>query len=628
MYKGSHTRKRKFQNVCSKFIGLVSIALLILNFTTLQAQKFIAQVSKNKLMVGEAFQLSFTVNTSASNFKAPNLSEFDLYSGPNQSTSMQIINGSMSQSLSISYVLAPKKEGKLTIGPASILIAGNKTESNSIALEVLKGNTNQNQGQQNNASRNGNQNQSQQDNSNETTGENDLFVRSFLNKKSCFLGEQIVITHKVYSRLNLVGFQNFKAPAYNGFWSQEENRNKQITLQTENVDGLSYYVAEVNQTYLFPQRTGKLSIDAVEITCVVRRQTNRRPSNLFEQFFGSGGYEDVQMKIKSKPVQVEVNPLPENGKHPNFSGAVGNFSFKAELNKDKLKANDGLNLKISLNGKGNLKLIEDPKIKFPESFETFDPKVSENISVSGGVSGTKTYDYLIIPRQAGEFKIDNIHFSYFDPEKKIYVNIPAPEFSITVSPAPENGDANNAQVYNPKTKIEEKENDIRYIKKGDLELKENNIHFFNSFSHWSLVISPVVLLAGLLVITSIQRKNNMNLNGAKMKKAAGIAKKQLNNAERLKNQNKKDDFYSELLIALNGYAGNKFSIPVAELSKERIEKELSKRSANKEIIDQFTTTISECEFAKYAPGSVSGDLNKVYNEAIQLISKIENELKA
>ena len=606
---------------------LLSFSTLLLFFFSQKAfaQKLITQVSKNRVAVGEAFQLSFTLNTNGSNFKAPNLNEFDLYSGPNQSNSMSIMNGSMSQSISISYILSPKREGKFTIGSASINVGNGRVESNPITIEVVKANPNQSQ---NNASRGGNNNSYQDENETQPTSENDLFVRSYLNKKNCFLGEQIVITHKVYSRLNLKGFQSFKAPAYNGFWSQEENRNKQITLQTENVNGVAYYVAEVNQTYLFPQRSGTLTIEPVEITCVVRKQTSRRPTNIFEQFFGTGGYEDVAMKIKSKSLQVEVNPLPEKDKPSDFSGAVGSFSFKAELNKDKIKANEGINLRISVNGRGNLKLIEEPKINFPESFETFDPKVAENISVAGGVSGSKTFDYLIIPREAGQYKINSLSFSYFDPEKKAYVNIPAPEFSIQVLPAPPGSENEEAQVFTPQNKIEKKENDIRFIKKGTLDLKEKDNHFFNSMTHWSLLLSPVFLLAGILLFTSIGKNNQIDLQALKIKKAATIAKKQLAQAEKFKNQNNKDAFYSELLIALNGYAGNKLSIEFAELSKEKIESQLLNKEVRQETVKNFLETIEKCEFAKYAPGAVSGDLNQVYKEAIQLISSLENEIKA
>ena len=263
-----------------------SILLFLLSFQ-LTAQKFTAQTSRNQLAVGELFQISFTLNASGSNFKAPNLSDFDVYSGPNQSTSMQIINGNMSQSISLSYMLSPKREGRFTIAPASIVVNGNKIESNSIAIEV-KGNANQ----QNAGSRNSGSNQSVGNNAGVASASSgdDVFIKTTVSKKSCFVGEQVIVSHKIYSKPTLRGFQNYKMPNYNGFWSQNENnKNKQIQLSQENVDGSVYYVADFSTSYLFPQRSGQLTIEPMEVECVVRRKTSRQPQNIFEQFFGGGG---------------------------------------------------------------------------------------------------------------------------------------------------------------------------------------------------------------------------------------------------------------------------------------------------------------------------------------------------
>ena len=577
------------------------------------AQKLVAQVSKNKVVTGEVFQVSFTANGNMGNFKAPAFTDFDVYSGPNQSTNMQIINGNMSQSVSLSYMIAARKEGKLTIGPASATINGNKSETNPITIEVGKGNPQQ-QGSGGN-----NQGQAQQGGvSNE-----DLFVRSYLSKKQCYLGEQIVITQKVYCRANLRGFQNFNPPEYNGFWSKDEERKGQIQLNVENLDGVNYNVAEFSKTYLFPQRAGKLTIDPIEIDCIVRQQT-RGQQSIFDQFFG-GGAQDVAVKIKSKPVSVDVLALPESNKPQNYTGAVGNFTFKALLNHDKVKANESINLKLSISGKGNISLLSTPKINFPEGFETYDPKVNETINTVGGISGTKTYEYLVIPRKQGEFVLKDITFSYFDVEKKQYVSVPSPELKITVE-APDPNSSGSAQVYNPKHEIQTEENDIRYIKTGDLKLMPANEEFFSSWKHYVILISITALFIGFIIARNNYLKNQSDVVGVKQKRAVKIARKQLTLAEKFKNENKQDAFYNEVLTALNSYISFKLNIPVADLSKDTITGYLVSKQVNPDMITKLINTLNDCEYARYAPAAAEKDLGLVYHNTIELITSLEEQL--
>jgi hypothetical protein len=609
-------------NTWSNWKAIGFILLLAFVSPGVFAQKFVAQVNKNKLAVGEVFQVSFTINTSGSAFKAPSFADFDVFSGPNQSTSMQINNGSVSQTLTLSYVLAPKKEGKFTIGPASIMVNGTRLESNSIPIEV-KG-SNPQQGSNPSGSQSPT-NTSGQYASGKT--DDDLFVRTFVSKKSCYLGEQIVVTQKVYSRLNLRGFQNPKMPVFNGFWSQnEDSKNKQIPLQQENLDGIQYNVAEYTKSYLFPQRSGQLTIDPLEVDCIVRQRSNRQPSSFIEQMMGMG-YEDVLIKAKSKPIVIDVKPLPEVGKPANFNGAVGNFNMKAEVSKEKVKANESINLKLTISGRGNLKLTDAPKLNFPEGFESFDPKLSESYSEGGSISGTKTYDFLLIPRRAGEFTISGLGFSYFDPDKKSYIDVPAAEFHISVAPDP-NGE-NSATVLSPsKTTVEEKENDIRYIKTGSLQLKPTGDLFFSSWKHYSLCGLSILAFAGFIAVSRNIEKRNSNIVAVKERKAAKLARKQLAAAERYKNQNNKDGFYQEVSIALNRYISDKLNIPVSELNRENIKTQLQKRNVSEATIQKLEDTLSSCEVARYAPSAVSADINTVYNNTIELIENIENEAKA
>lgn len=602
---------------------IIIFFLFISYWANAQTPSFVAQVSKNKVAVGEVFQIAFTLNGSGSNLAYPNLNDFDIYSGPNQSQSMSMVNGNISQSTTISLFIAAKKEGKFTIGPASVLSSGQKLETKPIVIEVSKANTQQNN--QNAQSGQPQQNQKQEKNqyASEISGD-DLFVRTYLSKTKCYLGEQITLTQKVYSRVDLRGFQNVKFPPYNGFWSQQENSNQQINLRQENVNGVTYYVADYCTVYLFPQRTGSITIDPVELDCIVRRQTKRQPRNIFEQFFGAGGYEDVAIKVKSKPVKVDVQDLPTENKPLEFSGAVGDFGYKAELDKYQVKANEAINLKITISGKGNIKLLEPLKLNLPESFETYDPKINENVKTNGGVSGSITYNYLIIPREKGEYTLNNLNFNYFDADKKRYVSLPSPDMKLTVL----EGDPGSAQIITPTKKgVKESENDIRYIKTGNLGLKKADEEFFSSTTHYLLLIFPTLLFFGALFFVRQHIKANSDIVAVKERKAAKLAKKQLAIAEKHMLSNNKDLFFTEVLNALNKYIGDKFALPITDLSKERITEMLLSKQVKDETAKQLINTLNTCEYAKYAPSAVTGDLKQVYQDTIELISQIEEQIK-
>jgi len=604
-----------------KNIYIVFILLSVKLFA--QTSTFVAQVSKNKVAVGEVFQVAFTVNGAGGNLTLPDFTGFDIYSGPNQSQSTSYINGNMTQSSTISLFIAAKKEGKFTIAAATVISGNQNLVTKPIVIEVEKTGTqpagNQQQAGQSPKGQSTEKNQYASEVSNE-----DLFVRTFLSKTKSFIGEQLLLTQKVYSRVDLRGFQNVKFPPYNGFWSQQESSNQQIQLQQENINGVTYNVAECGKVYLFPQKVGTINIEAIELDCIVRRATKKQPRNIFEQFFGAGGYEDVAIKIKSKITKVEVQDLPTENKPAEFSGAVGDFSYKTELDKDKVKANEAVNLKITISGRGNLKLIEPLKLNLPESFEAYDPKISENIKTAGGVSGSITYNYLIIPREKGEYTLDHLNFNYFDNDKKPYVTIPSPDMKLTVLES----DAGSAQIISPKKNgVKESENDIRYIKTGNLDLQKNDTEFFNSSMHLLLLIIPTLLFFASLYIYRQHIKSNSNINAVKERKAAKLAKKQLIIAEKHMQNNATDLFFTEVLNALTKYLSDKFGLSIVDLSKEKITEMLLLKNIKNETATHLIETLNTCEFAKYAPSAVTRDLEKVYNDTVNLISQIEEQIK-
>lgn len=569
------------------------------------AQVVVAQVSSRQVQVGVPFEYAIVINTTPNTYSPPNFNGFNVVGGPNQSSSMQWINGQTSTQLTLSWALVAQKEGKYTIGQAVVNAGSNRYETQPIVIEVVKGTPSQGANAQNEP-----QHSSKIDGS-------DLFIRTGVSKNKCYIGEQVTITQKVYSRLQIVSFQKFAQPSYDGFYSQAQESISKGVQQQENIDGVMYFTYELFRTVAIANQAGKVNLTPVEGDVVVRRQTNAKPRNIFEQFFGAASYEDIPVKTKSRPFSIDVLPLPEAGKPEDFNGAVGVFNSKVDVTRHELKANDAFNLKMTISGKGNMKLINPPKLNLPEGFETYEPKVQE--SATG-----KTFDYLVIPRKEGEFHLENINFSYFNLDTKKYVTIPSGEIKINVLPPDPN--SAGAQVYNPQSQIKETENDIRYIKKGDFVLQKTDTEFFNSPQHVGLMALPVLALLGGLFIRKNHIKNNSNQVLVRERKAARIAKKQLVNAEKLAASNKKDEFYTEILTALNNYLSFKLNIPASDLSRETIQKVLYQRMADEALITKLLSTIETSEYAKYAPGAVSGDLQMVYKDTVELVTGLEQTL--
>lgn len=581
---------------------IILYILIICNLYNLHAQSVEAQVSSTQVQVGVPFEYAIVIKTNATSYTPPNFKDFDVVGGPNQSQSTQYINGVVSSQLTLSWYLSPKKEGKITI-PEAIVMSGNqKLTTQPITLECLKGNVS---------------NTKKDETSNTKIDGADVFIKTTLSKTKCILGEQITIAQKIYSRHQIVGFQKFEPPSYNGFFVQNQEVNSQGQVMQENVDGVRYFTYDLFKTICTANKVGKLNIDVTEVDVVVRKQTNAKPKNIWEQFFGSGGYEDVPVKTKSKPISIEVIDLPNEGKPDSYNGAVGNFNFKVEVSRTEIKANDAFNLKLIVSGSGNLKLVDLPKPSLPESFESYDPKITEN-------SNSKTFDFLIIPRNEGEYNIDNLEFSYFNLETKKYNTIKANPIKINVLPPDAN--STSATVYNPINQIKETTNDIRYIKKGNLTLVKENTEFFNSFMHISIILGCIIIFITSIILRKLYIKNNSNIILVKERKAVKLAKKQLISAENKMTQNNKDEFYTEILLALNNYLNNKLRISSADNTRENIKQILLSKKVNENNISELIKILETCEYAKFAPGAVSGNLPEVYQNTLNIITSIEEQI--
>ncbi|MBE9480613.1 MAG: protein BatD, partial [Bacteroidetes bacterium] len=464
----------------------------------------------------------------------------------------------------------------------------------------------------------------------------DVFLKATANKTNPFQGEQVIVTYKIYTKVPIAQISIDKLSSFPGFWSKNLlDDNERLKQSTEIINGEEYITADIRKIALFPQKTGKLEIDPMELECIaqIRKQKTRRTTSdpFFDSFFDdpffNRSYQNVEKSLKSNPLTINVKPLPLKNKPANFSGAVGNFTFKSSIDRTELKTNEAITLKYTISGKGNIELINKLNVSFPPDFEVYDPKITNRIKTSPlGVSGSCTFEYLLIPRNPGEFNIKPVYFSYFDINTKQYITKSTPDYSIKV----EKGSgtlANISYIGVNQEDIKYIGSDIRHIKSNILNLQKINVYFFGSIAFYLLMIIPVVFFILLIIIWKNQTKKRNNISLMKNKKATKVARKNLRKAHAFLKSGSKEEFYIEISQALWGYLSDKFNIPRAELSMDSVNDALLKKKVNKEIIRQFIDTLNNCEFARFAPGDSSSTMDEIYREALEIISKIERELR-
>lgn len=581
-------------------------------------ETFTANVSSNAVGLDEQFQVSFTLNASGKAFQAPSFSDFMVLSGPNQSSSMQFVNGSMSQSISFTYYLQPKAGGTFKIGSATIQAGGKTLKTNPITITVGKGSA---------ASGNKSGGSGNEESLQAQLAKN-IFITAVADKTKAYRGEGIVVTYKLFTRVDLIDLGNLKMPVLEGFWSQDLEQVKELKMHEETIDGVRFGVAVLKKSILFPQRAGKLLVDKMQSEAVVRVRAQRRAASndpfadfLDDPFFG-GGSQDVKYTISSAPIAINVIPLPENAP-PSFSGAVGNFTLQAFLDKTTTNANEPVTLKIKVSGNGNLKLIDPLKLQLPPDIETYEPKISDNNSASAeGVSGTRTFEYLLIPRRAGVYKINALDFSFFDLSKKQYTTLHSNEFELKVLKG-NSTEAIGGEPTNDKADLTLLGKDIRYIHAGNLAVYPQGDFFFGSPIHYVLGLSALLGFIGFLFVNKKQESDALDVTGTKSRKATKIARAKLAGAAQLLKQNNHGKVYEEILRAMWGYISDKYSVPASELNKENVRAVLLAKNKSTEAIEQFITVIDLCEFARYSPAASMGNAEEVYQKSILAITQIE-----
>lgn len=574
--------------------------------------------------MGEQFRLGFTLNERGADLQLPDLSNFDVLMGPStsQSSSIQIINGKTTQSQSFSYIfiLRAKKEGKFTIRPASIKVGGKTYESNSLTIEIVKG-----QPQQQASGGGGGQQSSQQDDT--PTGnisKDNLFVRIAVDKTSVSKGEQILSTVKLYISQNvpLNGFDDVKLPTYEGFWTKDIDVPSQVNFTREVYNGRIYQVGVLKKTILFPQQIGNIRINPFEISCLVRQRV-RQQQSFFDDFFDN--YRVVKAKVVSDPVTIAVKDLPNQP--ANYSGAVGNFSFTGSIDKANAKSNEAITLKLVVSGTGNLNLINPPKIELPQDFEAYEPKTTDHTMASdNGMSGSIAFEYLFIPRYAGNFTVPAVKFVFFNPATRQFETKSTEAFNLHIEKGKDDANAATVNSYS-KENVKMIGKDIRFIKQNKAKLKPKGGSFYGTFEFYSIFILCIVAFAIFYVLNRKKIKESENIILVKNKRANKVALKRLKEAAIFLKENQAEKFYEAVIKALWGYLSDKLSIPVADLNREKASAALLEKGISQEVVSELMKLIDDCEFARYAPAAFPGTMTEIYDGAAKVMGIFEKLIK-
>jgi len=610
--------KRLFVSIIASLAGLAA-----------WAQSTISVEVHNIVEVDERFNVVFVVEGehSPSEFNWDAGSDFTVVWGPQKgsSTSIQMINGKTTRSsqTSYTYILQAKNTGTFTIQPATAKVKGNTITSKPVSIQVVSGNSGGNAG-----SASASQAKPQgQDAGQATSAESDIFMRLTLSRSSVVVGEPVTATLKIYHRANLVGFENARFPSFKGFWSQEVETPSNIEFQREQVNGTMYNSAVLRKWVLIPQKSGDQPIDPAEIVCLVNVQRRRSGTgSIFDDFFGSD-YATVRQRVSTKAATLHVTPLPA-GAPASFGGGVGEFSVQARLSKDSLKTHDAASLIITLSGKGNIALLEAPKVNFPPDFEAYDVKTSVNTDKSG-TSGSKTFEYPFIPRSPGEFTIGPVEYGYYDVNKRKYAVATAAALPLKVarssSATAVTPDSGSTLVVDRKG-VKNLGEDIRFIR-TKTRLGADKGFLVHSKAWWAAII--VILLTGLgfwLGFRKVAAKR-ADVVGTRSRKATRLALKRLAQAKDFLQKNLYTAFYEELHRSLLGFVSEKMAMDMADMSKENIAASLVARGVPEATATDFTALLDACEEARYAPDAGHDAMNEHYEKAVSTITAIDASMK-
>lgn len=585
----------------------------------------------SQVIVGRPFQLTYSVNQRSKDLRAPEITDFDVLAGPYTSTSSStsFVNGKRTSSFSqtYTYTLMAQRTGTFTIAPATIRVSGDEYTSNGVRITVLP--EDEQPAQQSQAGKNAHAQQASNGNSGNSgnVSSENLFIRTIVSKTRVHEQEAILLSYKLYfAGVDVAQFtNNTKIPEFTGFLKQDLEQGE-IQTELENYNGRNYQTATLYRTLLYPQHSGDIKIDPAQFEAVLRVQTRAQVRSIFDDFFGT--YTNVTRAITAPGVTVHVDALP-SGKPAGFSGGVGHFSLTPQISQTEVQTNDAVTIRIDITGTGNMKLLKTPAVDWPEGFEPYDPKVTNNFKTTpSGVSGTKSIEYLAIPRASGDYTIPAVSFSYFDTQDDTYKTLSTPEYTLHVKKGANEQSGANSVVNNyvNKEDIKQLGSDIRYINTvaPTLKVQKEAAVEYGSWIFWLLYIVPLCVALLVFAIFHKRIKENADITRVRYKRANKVAQKRLKQAGKLLKDNQKEAFYEEIERAAWTYLSDRLSIPTADLNKDNIASILHEKGVSDELIKEVNDVLSTAEFARYAPSSDHA-MDDMYKATGQLIDRLENE---
>jgi hypothetical protein len=577
-----------------------------------------------QVIMGQPFQLVYQVNHRAKDLRAPEFVDFDYIAGPftAQSSTTSFVNGKRTHifNMSYTYTLMSNKEGTFTIPAATIMVDGKQYTSNGVRITVLPPD------QPTSAPTNNTNVTSQAQSQNTNVATENLFLRTLVSKTKVHEQEVILLTYKLYFvNVDVAQFtNNTRLPEFKGFLKQDLEMGE-IQTELEHYNGRNYQTAVLYRTLLFPQRSGDIVIEPAQFEAVLRVRNRAQVRSIFDEFFDS--YTTATKALTAPGVTIQVSSLPA-GKPAGFSGGVGQFSISSNISNTQLQANEAVTLTLVIQGAGNMKLLKTPVVDWPEGFEVYDPKVTNNFkNTTAGVSGTKVVEYLAIPRAGGTYVIPPVEFSYYDVEEDAYRTLTTEEYTLTIARGTgEESSATVVNTYVQKEDIQQLGNDIRYIQTNELSSLASSPHrliTFGSIAFWLCYILPAILAAVLFIIFRKQIKENADITRVRYKKANKVVQRRLKAAEQLLRQNKKEAFFEEIERAAWTYLSDRLSIPTAQLNKENIAQILSNKGVSENLVKDVLHVLTTAEFARYTPTSDHA-MQDIYNDTTKIINQLEN----
>ena len=596
--------------------------------------------AKKQVVVGERFQVVFEANAEGKNFTAPSFDGFTVVGGPftSSSSSFSMVNGSMSHTVknTYTYALQAYKEGTFHIGSASLTVKGNKISSEPFDIQVFP-----DDGSHATASGGGssgtNQGQSQGQNTNDPqVSGKDLFLRVIPSKKSAYVGEQIVLTYKLYTKVPVSSLQVDKMPSYAGFWTKDisDNNGGSLRQTSEYINGMEYTVAEIQKIVVVPQRSGTLTVDPMSIECIAQIRTesnNRRSNDPFDIFFNDPFFNrniaNVKKELSTSNLSIDVKNLPADRKPNSFAGAVGNYNFKSDIDKTELRTNEAFTLTLTVSGTGNVELLQMPEPTFPPDFEVYDPKITTSTNTSAqGLSGTKKAEYLVIPRRAGNFTIAPVEFSFFNPANATYSSLMSDGYSIQVEKGL-GGEGDDGSIYASNQEgIKYLGSDVRHITTGNPQLKPKHAAFFGTSAYFVALLAMLLVFIIMLLVSKKREHDKQDTAANRNKKATKVARGRLKKADQYLKVKDQDKFYVEMSQALWGYIADKLGIERSKLSMDTVSEAMKDKNVPDDLTQQFVDTLNSCEFARFAPGSAEEKMDDLYKKGIEVITKAEKVL--